>query len=176
MACVSVELIDEYIHTDGEKYIVPGNSWTVRATTIVHDEDTEIYISYTGSTAKHGSEFFAPTSIKLLAGDTYVDFEINIPLEYDCNICSNLIVIVASTSTISSCETTHIDILCDDAVEVIIRIPGKDCCLFYDKTHERWRDYYPTCMGSNPPPSFPGNMLDDGGVSTYDWYDSELYK
>ena len=56
------------------------------------------------------------------------------------------------------------------------RIPGIDCCGYYDKTHEQWRDYYPTCMGNNKQPTFPGNMLKDKTISTYDWYDSELYK
>ena len=172
MACVEVKLIDEYIHTDGNKYVAPGNSWTVRATTVVHDVDTEIYISYTGSTAKHGSEFFAPTKITLLAGDTYVDFEINIPSEYDCNICSNTILVTAATSGLECCASSYAKVLCDGTV---VREPGKDCCLFYDKVHETWRDFYPTCMGNDTGPTFPGNKLKDGGESVYDWYDSAQY-
>ena len=172
MACVEVELINEYIHTDGQQYVVPGNSWTIRATTDVHTEDETIYISYAGSTASIGSDFTGPSSVVLLAGKTYVDFEIDISIDYQCGVCGDTILIAAATAGIECCEARYVNILCED---VVIRIPGKDCCLFYDKVHEQWRDYYPTCMSDFALPKFIGNMLDDGSSSTYDWYDSELY-
>lgn len=176
MACINVELIEVYIHTNDEQYIYVGRKWTYQASTSdnsIVDTDTIVYLSYAGSTAIYNTSFLAPTKVTIPSGKSSVNFEIEI-LVNDTSY-QKFLSVSGSTQIISTCGSHTIQILSYDSTpkneyDEILREPGVDCCLFYDKTHELWRDYYPTCMGNNVAPRFPGNTTKDGSFSEYDFY------
>ena len=183
MACINVEIIEIYMHPIyGGPFIYYDRKWTYRAS--ISDgslvtSDTTIYLTYTGSTAIYGTSFLAPTKVIIKNGRNYVDFEIDV-LNHKTTY-GKYISLSGSSVELLSCGIVEMPLLSykstpKNEYDEVYREPGKDCCLFYDKTHETWRDYYPTCMGSNGAPKFPGNLETDGTQSSYDWYDSELYK
>ncbi len=195
MACIQIDIIEEYIHPDGKQYIYVGRRWTYRATIsskVAVTSNTEVYLSYAGSTAIHGTSFDAPNKVTIKSGKYYVDFEVIVnPVSTSYQ---KFVKVVGSTTSLSKCNESWIQILSrkstphfegeypsypynpddhDDPDSPNCnpnpRVPGKDCCAYYDKTYEIWRDYYPTCMGNIGAPLYPDATLRDGTQSPYEW-------
>ena len=176
MACITISIVDIYIHTNNKQYIYVDRSWTYRVRTsekIAVTEDTIVYLTYAGSTAIHGTSFTAPSRVTIKKGKYYVEFEVkvlSVPSSYQQWIKTS-----GSTSSLDKCNTASIQILSYDSTPhyssegFVPGPPGKDCCAYYDETYKHWRDYHPTCMGDTFTPLYPGVTLKDGSSSNYDW-------
>ncbi len=168
MACVQIGIVDVYTN-NGTRYVYPGKSWTHKVSfgdNHIVNSDTVIYLSYAGSSASFGSEFSGPNRVTIKSGERYANFEIVVA---DVPTSQGKIIVTSGRSgNYTACSCFYSTILC--GVVAPPREPGKDCCAYYSDTYEKWRDFYPTCMGRNLAPMYPGVTLSDGSQSTYDWY------
>jgi len=176
MACIVTELTEIYIHSDRNQYIYVNRTWSYKVRfddNRTVSKDTLVYLSYAGSTAIKNTSFVTPSKVTIKAGESYAVFEIQV-IAHETSY-QKFIVVSGITVDTENCNAYSIQILSRKSTpsEFDPVCNGKDCCAYYDKTHELWRDYYPTCMGNIGAPMYPNVTLKNGEQSPYDWYQDD---
>ncbi len=171
MIGIVTELTKIYTHTDGNQYIYVGKTWSYKVRfndNKIVSSDTIVYLSYTGSTAIKDISFVAPSKITIKAGESYAVFEIQVIA--NTTSYQKSIVVSGTTVDVPNFNSYSIQILSSESTP---ECTVGDCCSYYDKTHELWRDYYPTCMGNIGAPLYPDVTLKNGEQSPYGWYQDD---